>query len=73
MAVSRLALAQRGIALADAVPGPAKMRRGREAERLRRIDGIIPTALTETLNAMSIDAPGGPFGYRIYGFESCVT
>jgi hypothetical protein len=33
--------------------------------------GIIPTALTETLKAMSIDAPGGPFGYlRIYGFDA---
>ena len=36
MAVSRLALAQRGIALADAVPGPAKMRRARaKGERTR--------------------------------------
>ena len=32
---------------------------------------IIPTQLTETLKAMSIDAPGGPFGYlRIYGFDA---
>src|SRR5688572_29301051 len=33
--------------------------------------GIIPTALTETLKAMTIEAPGGPFGYlRIYGFDA---
>jgi hypothetical protein len=32
---------------------------------------IISTNLTETLKAMSIDAPGGPFGYlRIYGFDA---
>jgi hypothetical protein len=32
---------------------------------------IIPTALTETLKAMSIPATGGPFGYlRIYGFDT---
>jgi hypothetical protein len=32
---------------------------------------IIPTALTETLKAMTIDAPGGPFGYlRIYAFDT---
>ena len=31
---------------------------------------IIPTALTDTLKAMSIDATGGPFGYlRIYAFD----
>ena len=31
----------------------------------------IPTALPETLKAMSIPAPGGPFGYlRIYAFDS---
>ncbi len=33
--------------------------------------GIIPTTLTKTLKAMSIDAPGGPFGYlRIWGFDT---
>ena len=33
--------------------------------------GIIPTALTETLKAMTIETPGGPFGYlRIYGFDA---
>jgi hypothetical protein len=32
---------------------------------------VIPTALPETLKAMSIPAPGGPFGYlRIYAFDS---
>lgn len=32
---------------------------------------IIATSLTTTLKAMSISAPGGPFGYlRIYGFDS---
>jgi hypothetical protein len=32
---------------------------------------IIPTNLTETLKAMSIDAPGGPYGYlRIFGFDT---
>jgi hypothetical protein len=32
---------------------------------------IIPTELTETLKAMTIDAPGGPFGYlRIWAFDA---
>jgi hypothetical protein len=32
---------------------------------------IIPTELTETLKAMSIDAAGGPFGYlRIWAFDT---
>jgi hypothetical protein len=32
---------------------------------------VIPTELTETLKAVTITAPGGPFGYlRIYGFDS---
>jgi len=32
---------------------------------------VIPTALPETLKAMSIPASGGPFGYlRIYAFDS---
>lgn len=32
---------------------------------------VITTTLTTTLKAMSITAPGGPFGYlRIYGFDS---
>ena len=32
---------------------------------------VIPTALPETLKAMSIPAAGGPFGYlRIYAFDS---
>jgi Peptidase family S41 len=32
---------------------------------------VIPTELTETLKAMTITAPGGPFGYlRIYAFDS---
>lgn len=32
---------------------------------------VIPTSLTETLKAMSIAAPGGPFGYlRIYAFDA---
>lgn len=32
---------------------------------------VIPTQLTETLKAMSIDAPGGAYGYlRIYGFDT---
>jgi len=31
---------------------------------------IISTALTQTIKAMSLPAPGGPFGYlRIYGFD----
>jgi Peptidase family S41 len=32
---------------------------------------VIPTTLTDTLKAMSISAPGGPYGYlRIYGFDT---
>jgi hypothetical protein len=43
---------------------PATNRRPPKAE-------VITTALTTTLKAMSITAPGGPFGYlRIYGFDS---
>lgn len=31
---------------------------------------IIPTTLTKTIKAMSLDAPGGPFGYlRIFSFD----
>jgi C-terminal processing protease CtpA/Prc len=31
---------------------------------------IVPTTLTDTMKAMSIAAPGGPFAYlRIYGFD----
>jgi len=49
-------------------PAPQARRGGSRREPTA---GIIPTALTETLKAMSIDAPGGPFGYlRIYGFDS---
>jgi hypothetical protein len=48
-------------------PAPKKQPRG--ARRAPTAD-IIPTALTETLKAMSIEAPGGPFGYlRVYGFD----
>jgi C-terminal processing protease CtpA/Prc len=32
---------------------------------------VIPTTLTDTLKAMSLDAPGGAYGYlRIYGFDA---
>ncbi len=32
---------------------------------------VIPTLLTDTLKALSIAAPGGPYGYlRIYGFDT---
>jgi hypothetical protein len=35
------------------------------------VAGIIATNLTKTLKVMSIDAPGGPFGYlRIWGFDT---
>ena len=47
---------------------PAARRRG---SRRAPAASIIPTTLTETLKAMSIAAPGGPFGYlRIYGFDA---
>jgi hypothetical protein len=40
------------------------------ARRKRYTSTIIRTNLTKTLKAMSIDAPGGPFGYlRIFGFD----
>lgn len=32
---------------------------------------VVPTSLTDTLKALSIAAPGGPYGYlRIYGFDT---
>jgi hypothetical protein len=44
---------------------PAKSR------RKPAVAAIIETTLTETLKAMTIDAPGGPFGYlRIYAFDA---
>ncbi len=47
-------------------PAPIKTGKGKPSEAT-----IIPTALTETLKAMSIEAVGGPFGYlRIYAFDS---
>ena len=45
MAVSRLALAQRGILLADAVPDPAKMRRGRAKGKRTRGGTAGPRAV----------------------------
>ena len=50
----------------QAPPPPKARARARTA-----VSEIIPTRLTETLKAMSIQAPGGPFGYlRIYGFDA---
>jgi len=54
---------------------------GRQADAPRRVTtplarrapkaDVIATRLTETLKAMSIDAPGGPVGYlRIWGFDA---
>ena len=41
------------------------------AKRDEEKAAVIPTALPETLKAMTIPAPGGPFGYlRIYAFDS---
>lgn len=46
-------------------------RQERQASRRAPAAGIIATTLTKTLKVMSIDAPGGPFGYlRIWGFDS---
>ena len=48
-------------------PMPAVRRTG--SRRTLKAD-VITTKLTKTLKAMSIDAPGGPFGYlRIFGFD----
>jgi C-terminal processing protease CtpA/Prc len=48
-------------------PKPMTPRRG--ARRPLKAT-IISTELTKTLKVMSIDAPGGPFGYlRIFGFD----
>ena len=48
-------------------PKPAAKRTG--SGRTLKAD-VITTRLTKTLKAMSIDAPGGPFGYlRIFGFD----
>ena len=41
------------------------------AKRDEEKAAVIPTALPETLKALTIPAPGGPFGYlRIYAFDS---
>ena len=49
---------------------PPRRRRTRGGPRTVTAE-VIPTTLTETLKAMSIDAPGGPFGYlRIFGFDT---
>ncbi|MBT2326921.1 hypothetical protein J7E62_31985 [Variovorax paradoxus] len=51
---------------ADAQPTP-RAPSGRKAPKAK----LIPTRLTQTLKAESLEAPGGPFGYlRIYGFDS---
>jgi hypothetical protein len=45
----------------------------RKAPRRRRQaqPTMVPTTLTKTLKAMSLDAPGGPFGYlRIFAFNA---
>jgi hypothetical protein len=56
-------------ALTGRQAAPPRKRRGQRAQAPAA--EIIPTALTETLKAMSIPAPGGPFGYlRIYGFDT---
>jgi hypothetical protein len=50
-----------------------RARRTKQAARSVQAE-VVPTTLTETLKAMSIDAPGGPFGYlRIYGFDTMPT
>jgi hypothetical protein len=55
---------------AKAPPRPRGGKDGRGGKRTVKAE-VIPTTLTETLKAMSIDAPGGPFGYlRIYGFDA---
>ncbi len=49
---------------------PAPWRLRTAPRRTRQIARIIPTTLTAVLKAMSIDAPGGPFGYlRIFSFD----
>jgi Peptidase family S41 len=51
---------------ADSQPAP-KSPSGRSAPKSQ----VIPTELTDTLKVLSIEAPGGPYGYlRIYGFDS---
>ena len=56
--------ALRGQQAPTATTAPATKRRPPKAD-------VIATTLTTTLKAMSITAPGGPFGYlRIYGFDS---
>ena len=48
-------------------PAPAKT----TAKQQPIASTIIPTNLTQTLKVMSIDAPGGPFGYlRIFAFNA---
>jgi hypothetical protein len=57
-------------ALTGEQAAPPSRRRAKGGPRTVTAD-VIPTTLTETLKAMSIEAPGGPFGYlRIYGFDT---
>jgi hypothetical protein len=53
-------------------PAPAATgKAGKTAKGKPGAATIIPTALTETLKAVSIEADAGPFGYlRIYAFDS---
>jgi hypothetical protein len=44
---------------------------GRVGARSALAAQIVPTELTETLKVMTIDAPGGPYGYlRIWAFDA---
>lgn len=53
----------------DQAPAPSAA--GRRPRSKTTAASIIPTQLTETLKAMSIDVPGGSFGYlRIFGFDT---
>lgn len=53
----------------QSAPPAVARKAGRQARP--KAGGIIPTDLTQTLRVMSIDAPGGPFGYlRIWAFDA---
>jgi Peptidase family S41 len=73
MAVNPAAAAVRRAKMMLFAPGALKGKQASvgAAKKNGAAGGIIPTRLTAVLKAMSIDAPGGPFGYlRIYGFDS---
>ena len=66
---ARMLLFAPGVLLGRQATAPAPARTTARQQPIEA--GIIPTNLTQTLKVMSIDAPGGPFGYlRIFAFNA---